>query len=280
MKKYYLFIASLILIVTTIIFSITDTTNITYSTYASTSGSPGGKTNSPGDAITCTQCHGGSLNPGNATAIISVPGLVSGYTPGQTYTINISISGTSSSKIGFEATVERDANNSKTGTIIITDGTRTKTVNGGNAITHKSSGTSASGGAISWSFNWTAPTTGTGNVTFYAAFNASNGLNNTGGDQIYTSTLTVNEATTNIAEYESTSFNVYPNPFLNTVNLNSVTSINKIKIYSVNGSLIKELNVGSQKATLNLENYESGIYFMKVFSSNGISIEKLIKRSH
>ena len=115
--------------------------NYSNNIHAFTNGSPGGRTNSPGDASTCTGCHQGTLNSGNGTATVTSTGLTNGYTPGQTYTIAVGITGAgTSTKIGFEATAERDANNSKTGTLVVTDGTRTKGVNSGNGISHTSAG--------------------------------------------------------------------------------------------------------------------------------------------
>ena len=48
-------------------------------------------------------------------------------------------------------------------------------INNDKAITHTSSGISTTGDSNSWSFDWTAPASGTGDVTFYGAFNAANG---------------------------------------------------------------------------------------------------------
>lgn len=56
-------------------------------------------------------------------------------------------------------------------------------------IEHTASGTYAgTGGGANWSFNWTAPATDVGPVTFYAAGNQANNNNGRSGDQIYTAT--------------------------------------------------------------------------------------------
>ena len=97
--------------------------------------------------------------------------------PGQTYTITGVVSQNSINKFGFEITAEKDLDNSKVGTLIITDGTRTKFVNSNNAVTHKSGGTSGSN-SNSWSFDWVAPLSGSGDVTFYGAFNIKTFIGN------------------------------------------------------------------------------------------------------
>ena len=73
----------------------------TTSVYANSGGSPGARTNSPGDGNNCTGCHGGALNPGAAIPAITAPGLLMGYVPGQIYTVTVGITGTTSSKNWF-----------------------------------------------------------------------------------------------------------------------------------------------------------------------------------
>lgn len=154
-------------------------------------GSIGGKTGSPGDnGNTCTECHGGTASPQNGWITSNIP--VDGYTPGEIYTITATGTHNGVVKFGFEATAE-NSTGTKVGTIAITNSTETKLVNNNKSVTHKSTGTTPSGNTKSWSFNWTAPAAGTGNVGFYAAFNAANGNGNSTGDVIYKSSLSVPE---------------------------------------------------------------------------------------
>ena len=161
-------------------------------------GSPGGKTRSPGDVSTCTQCHGGIANPVTGWITTNVP--PTGYIPGNTYNVTVTATQSGISKFGFECTAE-DAFASKVGTFIILMGAQTKLANNNHPVTHKAAGTSATGGSKSWAFAWTAPATGTGVVTFYAAFNAANGNNSTTGDIIYKSNLAVQESPPNNPPY-------------------------------------------------------------------------------
>ena len=76
-------------------------------------GSPGGKTNSPGDGQNCTACHSTfALNSGSGVTSIATNIPISGYIPGSTYIITTTITQTSIIKFGFELTAE-DANNVK-----------------------------------------------------------------------------------------------------------------------------------------------------------------------
>ena len=94
--------------------------------HSNSGGSPGGKTNSPLDAQTCTGCHSGTLNSGVGTATIISDIPANGYVIGNTYTITLTGVKANCTKFGFELTAE-DASG-KAGNFMITDNT-TKFVN-------------------------------------------------------------------------------------------------------------------------------------------------------
>jgi len=154
------------------------------------SGSPGGKTGSPGDGANCTQCHTGTPQSASGWITTNIPAM--GYTPGQTYTITVTGTHSGVGKFGFETTAE-SSGGSKKGTFIITDAVQTQLTNSNHAVTHTSAGTTPSGNSKTWTFDWTAPAAGTGNITFYAAFNAANGNGNNQGDVIYLTSTSVSE---------------------------------------------------------------------------------------
>lgn len=179
MKTFYKFLSVLIIPSALILYS--------YST-----GSPGGKTGSTGDGgTTCTQCHSGTSIPQANWITTDIP--VDGYTAGETYTVTVTGTHTGVVKMGFEVTAE-NTSGTKKGTWTLTDATRTKFTNGSAAVTHTSAGNVPSGNTNTWSMDWTAPTAGTGDIIFNAAVNAANGNGNNTGDQIYTTSLSVNEA--------------------------------------------------------------------------------------
>ncbi|MBP8137654.1 MAG: hypothetical protein KAY61_05565, partial [Candidatus Eisenbacteria bacterium] len=51
-------------------------------------------------------------------------------------------------------------------------------------------------GPVTWSFDWTAPSSPAGSVTFYAAGNAANGSEEPSGDWIFTTSATALDTTT------------------------------------------------------------------------------------
>ncbi|MDD2962474.1 MAG: hypothetical protein PHQ65_03100 [Bacteroidales bacterium] len=140
-------------------------------------GSPAGYTGSPADMKDCQQCHGGSSAPVTNWITSDIP--PEGYTPGSVYTITVAVSG--SGRKGFQVSPQNLAGD-LLGTLI--NGTGTEINGSGKYITQSSSTTA---NPATWSFQWEAPATGTGEVTFYGAFTVSKPVTKT-------STLTVNEA--------------------------------------------------------------------------------------
>ena len=278
MKKNILLTIGLTLIIGVSLVVLSVNNQETYSVYANAGGSPGGKTDSPGDGANCTQCHNGTLNPGGSVMVlISSTGLASGYTPGQTYTVNATITGTSSSKIGFEVTAEKDLDDSKIGSIIITDAVRTKTVNSGNAITHNSAaGTTASSGSNAWSFDWTAPIAGTGDVTFYGAFNATNSSGNAQGDLIYSATFNVTENITTGVELinPNSTITLFPNPAKTYFQISTNLDVEYVQVLALDGQKVLEANPFQNR--INIKNLSLGVYFVKIKTTEGVTVEKLI----
>ncbi len=124
-------------------------------------------------------CHYGS------SATVTMSGQPSSYTPGSTYTLSISVSnGVSGTKGGFSLEAS-----SGTLTTAGTVGIMSVKVNSaGTSATHTTSS------YRSWSVDWIAPSTGTGNVQFKLAAMTANGNGGTGGDAWGTTTINVPEA--------------------------------------------------------------------------------------
>jgi len=157
-------------------------------TISNSTGSPGGKTGSPMDNLNCTSCH--SVTPiSGSTITTNIP--ATGYVPGTVYTItaNITSGGGGFNFQGFEVTSEENITNTKTGTFFITDPSTTQLVNNGNAVTHTAGGNNLS----TWSFDWEAPSSATGDVTFYGAFIEAGYPSGNTGDYFSDYTLSISE---------------------------------------------------------------------------------------
>jgi len=213
-------------------------------------GSPGGKTNSAMDGQNCTGCHSGTINSGIGTATITTTIPASGYSIDSTYTITLTGVKAGCSKFGFELTAE--SGNNKTGNLMITDNT-TKLVNSNNAVTHKSSGTSGSS-TKSWSMDWTAAANSNGNTTFYAALMFTNANGNNNGDNVFTTSLSVNE------DLISTINNLsVKNDFRFNTITKTIETQKTVDVYDISGKLVLTINSNS----INISHLKPGIYILK-----------------
>lgn len=136
-------------------------------------------------------CHGGNaVNAAGGSIIITDNIPATGYVPGTTYSINVTVARTGVSKFGFgfEAV---NSSNGNAGTLQVTNAALTKTLSGTRVNMTHLNNSGIGSGVKSFTFNWIAPAASNGTVTFYSAGNATNGNNSTSGDFIYTTTRTV-----------------------------------------------------------------------------------------
>lgn len=155
-------------------------------------GPPAAHTGAPGE-LTCAECHGGSPNTGPGQFTIS--GLPAQYEPGMTYQVTVRHTTTQDSRRrwGFQLTALNSGDNAAGRLVNNTDFTQIVEQGGRQYIEHNFPGTfGGQSSQASWTFNWIAPATDAGPVTFYAAGNQANDNGTTTGDQIYTATVTVN----------------------------------------------------------------------------------------
>jgi hypothetical protein len=243
----------------------------------SSSGSPGGKTGSPGDGgADCTGCHS-DFSTINQEGWISSSLVATGYSPGEEYMIIVAGVDPDVNKWGFEATAE-DQSGNKVGTIDSFMAGFTQLCNSDNAITHTALGTTPiSDTGMVWVFNWIAPTEPVGDVTFYAAINAANGNGNTGGDQIYLSQFTASPAVGISNNLNPQAIKFYPNPATNLIYVESSQNFQDKKymeIINLHGQLLSKVELSEMKQTIDISAFDTGIYFVRV----GNHTERLVIR--
>jgi hypothetical protein len=181
-----------------------------------------GRTGSPGEQTCVNGCHSTfALNSGAGSVTLGSANMVDWqYEPGVTYNMTVTVSLATSNLfgIGLECLT---ASGSNAGTIVVTAPEDTRTLNavvGGNSrrnLVHQLNGGVAAG-SKTFNFDWVAPSTNIGNVTFYFAGNAANGNGSSSGDRIYTGSQVITPLiTTGLREASegSTSVRVGPSPF-------------------------------------------------------------------
>ncbi|MBI4930623.1 MAG: T9SS type A sorting domain-containing protein [Bacteroidetes bacterium] len=259
------------------------------------SGGKAGKTGSPGENTCITGCHTGTaLNGGpGSVSIATTPSLTNGYIAGSTYTVDVTVAESVAPNnalfgFDFEALIASGANG---GTLAITNATLTqiltKTVNANvrNNVVHTGNG-NVGPNTQTFSFNWTAPATGLGCVTFYTTGLAADNSGGTSGDHVYRDTLVVCEGFVGIAEGSASNFNfsVSPNPASDYVNvhftLKEASSVT-VDLMDINGNKVASLisangMKGDINKTFNVSSYSKGVYFLKIKDENSSSLRKII----
>jgi hypothetical protein len=160
-----------------------------FTSYSSGPASNGlNKTGSQGSTAGCggSGCHNLSSSTTVTLEVDSATTPVTHYIAGNTYTVKIhGVNSASLAAFGFQFSAVKGigAGQTQAGTYSsIPAGTHTSTVGGLSILEHNSAITGP-GGIINLSFQWTAPSAGSGTVTMYSALNAVNQNSNSLGDQ-------------------------------------------------------------------------------------------------
>jgi hypothetical protein len=241
-----------------------------------------GNTGSPGEA-TCAAsgCHTSfTVNSGPGSVYLTSNMNNWEYVPGQTYTVSavVKYTGRSLFGIGLEALTSTNTN---AGTIVVTNPAKTQiktaTISGvsRNNLVHQLNGGATSDSSV-FTFNWIAPSTNVGNVTFYFAGVCANANTTTSGDYVYNSSRVVTPAgTVGLQEIDknTNALTVINLPGSNLLHLTfeaKESGIAVAELYDVKGSIIATQDFGKQnggKVDLNMDiinAQKSGIYIVKV----------------
>lgn len=248
-----------------------------------------GATGSPGEN-NCTQCHSTyAVNSGSGSMTITSNMTNWEYVPGQTYQISVTVAQTGKNLfgLGFEALLSTGAN---AGTLTAGTGTTIKnaTVSGNSRrnIVHQLNG-GASAGTHTFTFNWAAPTTNVGAITFYASGDACNGNGSTSGDYVYKTSQVVNPAPVGIEEemLAPVTFSFYPNPTTDNLTVNySLEQSAKVTytIFDLTGKQIQSESAnrfpGAQQQTIDVNNLSVGTYLISLNVNGNVITKRFVKK--
>jgi hypothetical protein len=133
---------------------------------------------------------------------------------------------------------------------------------------------------------WTAPATGTGSVTLYAAGNGVNATGTTGGDGsgFGTAKLTEFSSSTNSPEAGFLRLAVSPNPLqpTSTLQIDGIEAGSyTLRAFDLSGRQVwnsrKELPSGSATLLLQTSEWQPGIYFLQLEGANKVANVKVLK---
>jgi hypothetical protein len=276
MKKIYFIFSIFIISMSMVLVS-------TPGAHSNSSGGPSGNTGSPGDGFTCQRsgCHNGTAQSRAGLITSNVP--ASGYLPGTTYTITVTLSEPGINRFGFQVSPQSPTG-TLLGTLISTDGPNTQLVGGGKYITHRNAGTQPSStNTRTWTFDWIAPDEAA--ATFYGSMMASNNNGNNGGDQVFTSSLALqrdisSSVNSNLGE---TTFTIFPNPMEGNslrVRKSGMNKDARYELYQMDGKRV-EIEVralGYDEVEIISPAFETGVYVLKVEVEGTSTYHRIIRK--
>jgi hypothetical protein len=240
-----------------------------------------GYTGSPGE-LKCNDCHNSfTINTGGGSVYLSSTNMTNWqYVPGQVYNMKVTVKKTGKSLfgIGLEALSSTNAN---AGTITVTSTTKAQLKNASissvlrSNLVHKLNGGANPDSSV-FTFNWTAPATNVGNITFYFAGIAADNDGNENGDYVYNSSKVITPfIATGIEEQSNVSFTssiIYNaadrNVIVNTTSEKPQTATIELfdlsgrKIFAENGI---KLNAGQSTNQVDVSSVvKSGIYIVNI----------------
>lgn len=254
----------------------------------SSSGSPPArKTGAPGEGL-CFNCHNlGVLNAGGGAIEIDFPNGDSVYMPDSTYQVQLTVRERNAFIFGFSMTT-LDADTNQAGKFIVTDSTVTtiKEWLDRSYLSHRDALNNFNFDTLTWTFQWQAPSAGTGPVDFYTAGVAANSAISIATGNVYTQSLRICEDSCGLIRPEDTitppwSVHLFPNPSAGNLNvgMEGQTIPVEILVYDVMGALRRTSTIAENQVSpfsLDLRDLGSGEYFIFLRHGTSSGMQRLV----
>jgi Secretion system C-terminal sorting domain len=221
------------------------------------------------DSGTCTSCHGGRAATG---AGVTLSGAPASYVAGQTYPLTLTIKDPVAVSGGFQIVATNGTTTAQIGTFVAGTGSKLNDVKRPVQTAPKL----FSGGSVSWTFNWTAPTTGTAVKFNYSTVACNNdGFENV-GDAVYSGSQTgplssifgVNQAVTQLK--------IYPNIVRKGGDITVETSNNatetRLQVVDLSGRVLKTVKKAqnTEGSLISTSDLPTGRFFIRSVSNNTV----------
>jgi hypothetical protein len=229
-------------------------------------------TTSPGESGSfCAQsgCHGsGAFDQTTSIEVADVMGnLITQYSPGESYDVSVVITAASGTPggYGFQMVALKDSDNTSTDSWSddLPNTVHKVRLMNRDYVEHDGPMT----GSNRFTIPWTAPDSGTGEVSFYAAGNAVNRNGSSSGDDAAVASLTIQEAVVSSLKDlgDIISLSVYPNPATDFLKINIQEPFNgELSLYSATGLSILSQEIQTGFTVLDLSDYTRGLYILNI----------------
>jgi hypothetical protein len=254
---------------------------------AGNTGAPGDETQG-GQPKTCIACHNQStiLASVAVTVLDSAQNSVTQYIPGKLYTARVTItaSGNNLNGYGFQMIGLRDSNNSDLDgfTDVNPNNYKIASIPGGRTYAEHNNISATN----TFDVRWTAPPTGTGSVTLYAAGNGVNATGTSSGDGSGFGSLKLTELSS-AAEDLSTrlpKLTAIPNPVQTETILNLAyleAGEYAIAAFDISGKRVwfsqQFLPEGAAALPLSTRDWQPGLYFIRLEKGHKAASVKILK---
>jgi hypothetical protein len=244
-----------------------------------------GNTGAPGEGgNVCGSCHnGGAFGPISEVLSIVDPATseeITEYEPGSTYDVTFTVTEGAGSPIAYAFQMTAlDGANDDAGTFG-NPGSNTE-IHTASMVANRTYVEQASSSPSNvFTVEWTAPASGTGDVTFYYVGNTVNGNGMTSGDvggQGLTMTLTEKPGATAIAELELNSLQLFPNPVPGTsININyQSTEVLDVTMVDMTGRIVFAQSGVHSGTRLEFGDVASGQYLL-ILQNEGKQLSRAI----
>lgn len=240
---------------------------------------------SPGSCNTAG-CHdSGAFDPTVSIEILSNNMAISGYEPGASYQVRITIDAATGtpSTYGFQ-TVALNSNDDNAGTWNFPNGGQ-QLVGFATGVEYMEHSTPSASNVITTA-TWEAPAIGGGDVIFYVGALASNNSGNPAGDGGAVNSITLTEGfMVNSNEIEQPiGFSLFPNPALDFLNVNITSNdagLAQLRILDMTGKMVHTeefgIHQGENLQHVDIENLNSGLYLFNLIHGDQVVSEKFLK---
>lgn len=251
----------------------------------------GNLTGGAGSSGTCANCHTGGT--GGTTGSIEVriksqgasSATVDKYQPGEVYLVTLKGTNASLSRFGYQL-VAQNSSNALTGSFA--NAPSGSQLLSSNQVAEQSSAIMQNGsGEFEVTLDWTAPSTGTGSVTFSGIINAVNGATgNQGDDPSSNISKTLTEIPASVAKVtNATVFKAYPNPVTDKLTLDLTLAkpgVYNVRVLNTNGAIVANQDVtikpNGYNAQLDAGSWSTGIHFVQIIGQNEKRVLTVMKQ--
>lgn len=260
-------------------------------------GPPGCFAGEPPNNTNCTSCHTDfTVNSGGATVLFDVGGADTGYVPGATYNITVSVKKAGMGVAGFQFIALQDNDNKKSpGTVTLDDPARTQKVDPANPhvqgcglfdkvyIEHTYQGITLTGtDENSWTFKWKAPDDHVGDISFYMAAVEADNSGDEFGDYVYTRKAVSKGKPNSVNSIDAVEgISLYPNPASAVLYINAgVYRLNTIILMNMQGAVVRQYDIKHSSRqdnhVIDLNAVTHGVYFVQLQGDDLHVVKKVV----